>query len=146
MTEVLQLEGDDRDAHVVEDICGYITATPPRSFFLFAGAGSGKTRTLVEVLRRITGVVAHETGGRYAKHLRSRGQTVRVITYTKNATEVVQGRLGENDLTSVSTIHAFCWELIQGFDEDIKEALLALKEEELAEAKQAAANGLHPVQ
>jgi DNA helicase-2/ATP-dependent DNA helicase PcrA len=139
MTENPQLEGDDRDAHVVEDICGYITATPSRSFFLFAGAGAGKTRTLVEVLRRITGVVTHEAGDKYSNRLRSRGQTVRVITYTKNATDVVIGRLGENDLTSVSTIHAFCWELIQGFDEDIKEACLALKDEELTEAKQAAA-------
>lgn len=104
MTEKVQLEGDDRDAHVVEDITGYITATPPRSFFLFAGAGSGKTRTLVEVLRRVTGVVNHEAGNQYAKRLRSRGQTVRVITYTKNATDVVIGRLGENDLASVSTI------------------------------------------
>jgi DNA helicase-2/ATP-dependent DNA helicase PcrA len=139
MTEEVQLEGDDRDAQVVEDICGYVTATPPRSFFLFAGAGSGKTRTLVEVLRRITGVVTHEAGHEYAKRLRSHGQTVRVITYTKNATDVVVGRLGENDLTSVSTIHAFCWELIRGFDEDIKEAYLALKDEELSGAKQAAA-------
>ena len=139
MTEEVQLEGDDRDAHVVEDICSYVASTRARSFFLFAGAGSGKTRTLVEVLRRVTGVVNHEAGSEYARRLRSRGQTVRVITYTKNATDVVIGRLGENDLTSVSTIHAFCWELIQGFNEDIKEALLALKDGELAEAKQAAA-------
>lgn len=138
MSVQVQAEGNDRDAHVVEEICGYITAQVPRSFFLFAGAGSGKTRTLVEVLRRITGVSKHEAGGEYAKRLRSRGQAVRVITYTKNATNVVAGRLGNNDLTVVSTIHAFCWELIQGFDADIREALLALKDEELEAAKQAA--------
>lgn len=127
--------GNDRDAHVVEDICGYITTVPPRSFFLFAGAGSGKTRTLVEVLRRVTGVVEHEPGGHYAERLRSRGQSVRVITYTKNATAVVTGRLGENYLTAVSTIHAFCWELIKGFDEDIRDALLARNATKLADAK-----------
>jgi DNA helicase-2/ATP-dependent DNA helicase PcrA len=127
--------GNDRDAHVVEDICGYITAVPPRSFFLFAGAGSGKTRTLVEVLRRVTGVAEHEAGGQYAKRLRSRGQSVRVITYTKNATAVVTGRLGENYMTAVSTIHAFCWELIKGFDEDIRDALLAGDAKKLADAK-----------
>lgn len=138
MSEQVQLEGNDRDAHVVEEICGYVTASVPRSFFLFAGAGSGKTRTLVEVLRRITGVVQHDAGGKYAKLLRSRGQAVRVITYTKNAADVVIGRLGANDLTVVSTIHTFCWELIQGFDADIREALLTLKEEELAAAKLAA--------
>lgn len=138
MSDGVLPEGNDRDAHVVEEVCGYITSPVPRSFFLFAGAGSGKTRTLVEVLRRITAVVKHEAGGEYAKRLRSRGQAVRVITYTKNATDVVTGRLGTNDLTVVSTIHAFCWELIQGFDADIREALLALKDEELAAAKQAA--------
>lgn len=139
MNVQVQPKGNDRDAHVVEEICGYVTAPVPRSFFLFAGAGSGKTWTLVEVLRRITGVVKHEAGGKYAKRLHSQGQAVRVITYTKNATDVVAGRLGKNDLAVVSTIHAFCWELIQGFDVDIREALLALKDEELATAKQAAA-------
>ena len=138
MSGQVQLNGNERDAYVVEEICGYVTAAVPRSFFLFAGAGSGKTRTLVEVLRRLTGVVKHDAGGEFAKCLRSRGQTVRVITYTKNATDVVSSRLGENDLTVVSTIHSFCWELVQGFDADIQEALLALKDEELAAAKQAA--------
>ncbi|AYH07342.1 MULTISPECIES: UvrD-helicase domain-containing protein [Pectobacterium] len=139
MNVQVQSTGNDRDAHVVEEICGFVTAPVPRSFFLFAGAGSGKTRTLVEVLRRITGVVKHEAGGKYAKRLHSQGQAIRVITYTKNATDVITGRLGKNDLAAVSTIHAFCWELIQGFDVDIREALLALKDEELAIAKQAAA-------
>lgn len=130
---------NDRDAHVVEDICGYITEAPSRNFFLFAGAGSGKTRTLVEVLRRVTGVVKHEAGENYANRLRSRGQSVRVITYTKNATAVVTGRLGENCLTAVSTIHAFCWELIKGFNDDIREALIARQGKKLAEAKSHAA-------
>lgn len=135
MSTALPSFGNDRDAHVVEDICGYITTTPPRSFFLFAGAGSGKTRTLIEVLRRVTGVIKHEAGAHYAERLRSRGQSVRVITYTKNATAVVNGRLGENYLTEVSTIHSFCWELIQGFDDDIREALLAFNAEDLVAAK-----------
>lgn len=130
--------GNDRDSHVVEDICGYVTADIPQSFFLFAGAGSGKTRTLVEVLRRVTGVVKHDAGARYAERLRSRGQSVRVITYTKNAASVITGRLGENYLTTVSTIHAFCWELIKGYDGDIKEALLALNASKLEKAKRKA--------
>lgn len=126
---------NERDAHVVEEICSYVTDVPPRSFFLFAGAGSGKTRTLVEVLRRITGVVEHAAGGSYASKLRARGQSVRVITYTKNASRVVTSRLGENRLTEVSTIHSFCWDLVKGFDDDIRQALLAKNAEELAEAK-----------
>ena len=49
MSAVVDGEGNERDAHVVEEICAYVTATNPRSFFLFAGAGSGKTRTLRKV-------------------------------------------------------------------------------------------------
>lgn len=132
-------EGNDRDAGVVEEICGYLTSAPPRSFFLFAGAGSGKTRTLVEVLRRLTGVVAHGPGSRFASRIRARGQSIRVITYTRNAVAVINGRLGDNDLTEVSTIHAFCWDLISGFDNDILEALLDLNAKAIQQAQLAAA-------
>ncbi len=122
---------NDRDAGVVEEICGYLTEVPPRSYFLFAGAGSGKTRTLVEVLRRITGVVKHEKGELLSRNLRLYGRSIRVITYTKNAVGVINGRLGENDLVKVSTIHAFCWELISGFNDDIRAALIAIKDAQL---------------
>jgi DNA helicase-2/ATP-dependent DNA helicase PcrA len=120
-------EGNDRDAGVVDEICGYLTDQPPCSFFLFAGAGSGKTRTLVEVLRRLTGVVPHETGSLLSRRLRLCGRSIRVVTYTKNAVAVIHGRLGNNDLVNVSTIHSFCWELIDGFNDDIREALIAVK-------------------
>lgn len=139
MTGAVVHEGNDRDAGVVEEICGYLTEQPPRSFFLFAGAGAGKTRTLVEVLRRLTGVVPHESGGRLANRLRLYGRSIRVVTYTKNAVAVISGRLGSNDLVAVSTIHSFCWELIGGFDEDIREALVADKAVQLEEAKTKAA-------
>ncbi|MCY1424844.1 hypothetical protein D9M71_406090 [compost metagenome] len=89
-------EGNDRDAGVVEEITGYLTSSPPQSFFLFAGAGSGKTRTLVETLRRLTGVEPHDAGLKFAARLRSRGQAVRVITYTRNAVTVINGRLGKS--------------------------------------------------
>ncbi len=139
MTCAAAHEGNDRDAGVVEEICGYLTEPPPRSFFLFAGAGSGKTRTLVEVLRRLTGVVPHERGGRLANRLRLYGRSIRVVTYTKNAVAIIGGRLGSNDLVAVSTIHSFCWELIGGFDEDIRAALIADKAVQLEDAKTKAA-------
>lgn len=139
MTSAVVHEGNDRDAGVVEEICEYLTEQPPRSFFLFAGAGSGKTRTLVEVLRRLTGVVPHESGGRLANRLRLYGRSIRVVTYTKNAVAVISGRLGSNYLVAVSTIHSFCWELIGGFDEDIRDALIAGKAVQLDEAKAKAA-------
>lgn len=132
-------DGNDRDIGVVEEICGYLTEQPPRSFFMFAGAGSGKTRTLVEVLRRLTGVVPHESGGRLALRLRLHGRSIRVVTYTKNAVAVISGRLGSNDLVAVSTIHSFSWELIGGFDDDIREALVAVKTAKLEDKRTEAA-------
>jgi len=132
MTNSPILDSNDRDAGVVEEICGYLTDIPPRNYFLFAGAGSGKTRTLVEVLRRLTGVSKHEKGGQLARSLKMYGRSIRVVTYTKNAVSVINGRLGDNNLVSVSTIHSFCWELINGFNDDIREALVALKEAQLA--------------
>jgi DNA helicase-2/ATP-dependent DNA helicase PcrA len=139
MSGVLTHEGNDRDAGVVEEICGYLTEQPPRSFFLFAGAGSGKTRTLVEVLRRLTGVVPHENGGVLGRRLRFAGRSIRVVTFTKNAVAVINGRLGSNDLVSVSTIHSFCWELIAGFDTDISAALVAVKQAQLEKERTEAA-------
>lgn len=133
-------EGNDRDAGVVDEICGYLTEQPPRSFFMFAGAGSGKTSTLVGVLRRLTGVVPHDSGGRLAHRLRLYGRSIRVVTYTKNAVAVISGRLGSNDLVAVSTIHSFCWDLIGGFDDDIREALIARNVAQLEEAKTKAAD------
>lgn len=37
MTNSQILDGNDRDAGVVEEICGYLTDIPPRNYFLFAG-------------------------------------------------------------------------------------------------------------
>jgi DNA helicase-2/ATP-dependent DNA helicase PcrA len=80
MSAITTSANNDRDAGVVEEICGYLTDEPPRSYFLFAGAGSGKTRTLVEVLRRLTGVVRHEKGEQLARSLRMYGRSIRVVT------------------------------------------------------------------
>ncbi|HIF5673739.1 TPA: UvrD-helicase domain-containing protein [Vibrio parahaemolyticus] len=140
MNKPINSTDNDRDAGVVEEICGYLTEVPPRSYFLFAGAGAGagagKTRTLVEVLRRMTGVVKHEKGAKLAKRLRMYGRSIRVITYTKNAVSVINSRLGENDLVKVSTIHAFCWELIDGFNDDIRAALIAINEAKIEKETQ----------
>ncbi|MBL0938311.1 MAG: UvrD-helicase domain-containing protein [Gemmatimonadaceae bacterium] len=136
----------ERDAGVVDEIVGYISSAPPRSFFLFAGAGSGKTRTLVAALRKLTGGMQGEPtqaegapAVRFARELRARAQTIRIITYTKNAALVVTGRLGTSDLTHIATIHSFCWDLIAGFDNDIREALLAMNADALQKARDAAA-------
>lgn len=107
---------DDRvDDHVDDEICGYLTSEPPKSFFLFAGAGSGKTRSLVTAIER----VLQKLGSRMALH----GRQVGVITYTNAACDEIKRRLEFHPLVYVSTIHSFVWELVRGFDTDVREWL-----------------------
>lgn len=85
------------------------------NFALIAGAGSGKTTSLIDALKRVR--------EREGEHLRQNGQRVACITYTKRAVEVIKARLGFDDLYSVSTLHSFLWSQIGHFHSDIREAL-----------------------
>jgi DNA helicase-2/ATP-dependent DNA helicase PcrA len=85
------------------------------SFSVIAGAGSGKTTSLVEALKGI-----QKSRG---NQLRKNGQRVVCITYTKRAVGVISSRLGFNDLFYVSTLHGFLWAEIARFQDAIREAL-----------------------
>lgn len=86
-----------------------------RSFALIAGAGSGKTSSLVDALQRVR--------EREGSVLRQNGQRVACITYTKRAVEVIKTRLGFDELYAVSTLHSFLWDQLGHFQFDIREAL-----------------------
>jgi len=97
---------------VDKEIYQYLDLNSPKSFLLFAGAGSGKTRTLVNVLQEIR--------NRDLPHFIKNGQRIAVITYTNAACQEIQHRLKYDPIFAVSTIHSFTWELIKPFTEDIK--------------------------
>ena len=86
-----------------------------QSFFLYAGAGSGKTYTLVEVLKHIKSTLRTKLELSHKK--------VAVITYTNAATDEIKRRIGFDELFDISTIHSFVWEMIQPYQEDIKKLL-----------------------
>jgi DNA helicase-2/ATP-dependent DNA helicase PcrA len=86
-----------------------------RSFAMIAGAGSGKTSSLVEALSRIR--------DREGSVLKRQGQRIACITFTKRAVEVIKTRLGFDNIYLVSTLHSFLWGQISRFHEDIREAL-----------------------
>lgn len=86
-----------------------------RSFALIAGAGSGKTSSLVDALDEI-----RTSRGSI---LRQNGQRIACITFTNRAVEVIRQRLGFDDLYQVSTLHSFLWGEISRFQRDIREAL-----------------------
>ncbi|MDR0517371.1 MAG: AAA family ATPase [Fibromonadaceae bacterium] len=120
------LGGDHVDDYVDIKISECLNLENPKSFFLFAGAGSGKTRSLVKALETITSSVIGE-------NLRLHGQQVGVITYTNNACDEIKRRLKNDMLVYVSTIHSFVWDLIRGFDTDIKEWLKSKLDTGIAE-------------
>lgn len=109
------VSNDDVDAAVDVEISRCLNLDDPQSFFLFAGAGSGKTRSLVTALQK----VQIDFGSR----LRLKGQRVGVITYTNAASEEIERRLAFDPTIEVSTIHSFAWSLIEGLNRDIREWL-----------------------
>lgn len=126
---------DDKgeDARVEEEIYACLDLAKPRSFFLYAGAGSGKTRSLVNALKRI------QTDSRRQLLLAGRG--VSVITYTNNACDEIKGRLDFDPLIEVTTIHSLAWSLIGGYHTDIREWLRENIKLKLVELEAAAAKG-----
>jgi DNA helicase II / ATP-dependent DNA helicase PcrA len=99
------------DDHVDGEIAACLDLAKPKSFFLFAGAGSGKTRSLVNALKHLR--------QQYGTILRFRGQRIAVITYTNAACDEIIQRTEFDPLIQVSTIHSFAWKLIGGFNTDI---------------------------
>jgi len=109
--------------------------TEPRGgFVLVAGAGSGKTTSLVKALAHIVSCRGDE--------LQARTQQVACITYTEIATKEIQDDVGNSELVHVSTIHSFLWRVVSPFQKDIAawvETNLRTKLAE-AEAKQASSS------
>lgn len=105
------------DDIVDHEISTCLNLNSPKSFFLFAGAGSGKTSSLVKALEYIK--------DNFGYKLNLGGQKVGVITYTNGACDEIQSRLDNNDLFHVSTIHSFAWELIRPFTSDIRSRIRA---------------------
>lgn len=124
---------EDLDRQADEQIARCLDPMDQMSFFLFAGAGSGKTRSLVLALERI-----QETWG---DRLRRRGQRVGVITFTNAASEEIKRRIQFDQLFDVRTIHSFAWSLIDGFDHDIRVWLTAKLHHDIAKLEVLEANG-----
>ncbi|MEO1254375.1 MAG: UvrD-helicase domain-containing protein [Bacteroidota bacterium] len=118
---------------VDDEIYSCLDLDSPKSFFLFAGAGSGKTRSLVEVLKRFRQNSIHR--------LRRNGQKVAVITYTNAACDEIKRRLNFDSAFNVSTIHSFSWELIKPHQQDIKEWLRTQLNTEISELEAAQLKG-----
>lgn len=86
-----------------------------KSFLLEAGAGAGKTYSLIEALKYII--------AKHSPDLMRKNQQVACITYTNVATDEIKSRTDRHKVILASTIHAFCWSLIKSFQPHLREQL-----------------------
>lgn len=89
-----------------------------RSFRLEAGAGAGKTYSLVEVLKKLI-------AERGEKMLRN-GQQVACITFTEVARDEILQDIEQHPAILVETIHAFSWSVMSQFQKPLRELVAAL--------------------
>ncbi len=122
-----------RDAGADATIRACLSLDQPRSFFLFAGAGSGKTRSLKDALEGLD----TQTLTTLRKHSRK----IAVITYTNAAADEITRRVKADPVFQVQTIHSFAWSLIEGRTADIRGWLESNLQTEIAEIQAAHAKG-----
>lgn len=133
MSPAVAVEAPPHDANVDQEIAACLSVDTPRSFFLFAGAGSGKTRSLVTALQHVQKTMS--------ERLRTKGQRVAVITFTNAASDEIKSRLLFDPLIDVRTIHSFAWSLIEGLNHDIREWLKGDLAQDIADLKAEEARG-----
>ena len=116
------------DDHVDREIESCFSASSPNNFFVFAGAGSGKTRSLINTLNFLD--------KEQCEKLLMKGKQIAVITYTNAACDEISRRLQYKSIFSVSTIHSFLWELIKNYQVDVKTWIMESVQKEIEELKQ----------
>ena len=116
------------EQEINEQIYSCLNVNSPKSFFLFAGAGSGKTRSLVKALERFKKERISE--------LRNSGKKIAVITYTNAACDEIKRRLDFDTSFHISTVHSFAWEVIKTYTHDIKAWLVQSLENNIRELKE----------
>lgn len=120
------------DTQADVDLRQCLEAQPPTSFNMVAGAGSGKTTSLIKGLASILAI--------HGERLRLRRQRVACITYTEIAAAEIWADVGNNPLVHVSTIHSFLWSIARGFQQDIAAWVANRIDERIEELHYDAAN------
>lgn len=100
------------DTQADMDLRNCLVNVPPRSFIMKAGAGSGKTTSLIKGLSSVIQI--------HGDNLKKARQRVACITYTEIAAGEIWRDVGSDPLVHVSTIHSFMWLLAKPFQNDIR--------------------------
>jgi len=89
-------------------------------FRLEAGAGAGKTYSLIKSIRYLI--------SRQANLLLSNEQKIACITYTNVAKDEIRNRTDHHPVIFSDTIHAFCWSVLQHYQVKLREHIPELGE------------------
>ncbi|WP_160050603.1 MULTISPECIES: UvrD-helicase domain-containing protein [unclassified Nocardiopsis] len=100
-----------KDTRTDIEIREVLDSSAKGGFVVIAGAGSGKTTSLVKALGHISRV--------HGPDLRARSRKIACITYTNIAVEEIRKDVGHDSLFFVSTIHSFLWEIARPFQRAI---------------------------
>lgn len=95
------------------------------SFRVEAGAGAGKTYSLIQAL--------HYLIKSKSATLQKGFQKIACITYTNVATDEIRSRIDNHPSVYVDTIHGFCWSILQGFQSQMREQIPTLSDDKLNE-------------
>lgn len=114
----------DTEADVELRAC--LDQRPPMSFVMIAGAGSGKTTSLVKGLAHLAKTKGPE--------LRRRGQKIACITFTEVAVGEIWADVGSMEIFHISTIHSFLWAIIRPFQVDIRNWVMERIDAKISEA------------
>lgn len=98
-----------------------------RHFIMIAGAGSGKTTSLIKALNHLKQSRGHQ--------MQRQAQQIACITYTEVAVEEISGDVGHDPLFHVSTIHSFLWSVIKPFQSDLHTWVRQRLTEKISEAQ-----------
>ena len=109
--EIAKEEADKVDEEIIE------TLKEGKSFRVEAGAGSGKTFSLIKAIEWIQ--------ANKQKEFVKRKQNVICITYTNAAVDVIKERLEGNSFIIPSTIHSFAWNAIKQYQSVLMYNLLS---------------------
>lgn len=89
-------------------------------FRLEAGAGAGKTYSLIESIKYLI--------DRRANELLRNEQKIACITYTNVAKDEIKDRTDHHPVIFADTIHAFCWSMMQSYQVILKELVSDLSD------------------
>lgn len=91
-----------------------------KCFRVEAGAGAGKTYSLVKALQYLIGNRSYD--------LNKRSQQIACITYTNVAKDEIKERTDNHPAIFTETIHAFCWSLLCGLQKDLRSLIPELSQ------------------